>query len=50
MFLPPRVRLVLSAAITMASAIFVFGTAWAGTTGQLSGVIHDAKTGEPIYE
>jgi outer membrane receptor protein involved in Fe transport len=32
----------------MASAIFVFGTAWAGTTGQLSGVIHDAKTGEPV--
>ncbi|HYQ89490.1 MAG TPA: TonB-dependent receptor, partial [Candidatus Binatia bacterium] len=48
MFLPPRVRLVLSAAITVASAIFVFGTAWAGTTGQLSGVIHDAKTGEPV--
>jgi outer membrane receptor protein involved in Fe transport len=48
MFSRPRVRVVLGAAIIVASAIFVFGTAWAGTTGQLSGVIHDAKTGEPI--
>jgi len=40
--------LVLGAAIIMAGAIFVFGTALAGTTGQLSGVVHDAKTGEPV--
>jgi len=40
--------LVLGAAVLLASAIFVFGTSWAGTTGQLSGVVHDAKTGEPV--
>jgi outer membrane receptor protein involved in Fe transport len=48
MFLRPRDRLALGAAIIMAGAVFVFGTGWAGTTGQLSGVIHDAKTGEPV--
>ncbi len=48
MFLRPRDRLVLGAAVIMASAVFIFGTAWAGTTGQLSGVVHDAKTGEPV--
>jgi outer membrane receptor protein involved in Fe transport len=48
MFLRPRDRLVLGAAGIMASAVFIFGTAWAGTTGQLSGVVHDAKTGEPV--
>jgi len=48
MFLRPRDGLVLGAAMLLASAIFIFGTAWAGTTGQLSGVVHDAKTGEPI--
>ena len=48
MFLRPRNEVVLGAAIIVAGAIFLFGSAWAGTTGQLSGVIHDAKTGEPI--
>src|SRR3989442_7835574 len=48
MFLRPRDRLVLGAAVILASAIFVLGTAWAGTTGQLSGVVRDAKTGEPV--
>ena len=47
MFLRPR-GLVLGAAGVLVSAVFVFGSAWAGTTGQLSGVVHDAKTGEPI--
>ena len=46
--LRPRLRVVLGAAILLASAVFVFGTARAGTTGQLSGVVHDAKTGEPV--
>jgi len=32
----------------MASAVFIFGTAFAGTTGQLAGVVLDAKTGEPV--
>jgi len=44
----PRYGVLLGAAFVLAGAVFVFGTAWAGTTGQLSGVIHDAKTGEPI--
>ena len=44
----PRFKVVLGAAILLACAIFVFGTAWAGTTGQLSGVVRDAKTGEPV--
>jgi len=48
MFLRPRDKVVLGAAIVLASAIFALGTAWAGTTGQLSGVVHDAKTGEPV--
>lgn len=48
MFLRPRMSLVLGAAVLLASAVFVFGTSWAGTTGQLSGVVHDAKTGEPV--
>src|SRR5258706_8490935 len=48
MLLRPRNEVVLGAAIIVAGAIFLFGSAWAGTTGQLSGVIHDAKTGEPI--
>jgi outer membrane receptor protein involved in Fe transport len=48
MFLRPRDGLVLGAALVMAGAIFSFGTAWAGTTGQLSGVVKDAKTGEPV--
>src|SRR5437867_9054635 len=46
--LRPRVQLVLGAAILLASAVFVFGTAWAGTTGQLSGVVRDAKTSEAV--
>ena len=48
MLLRPRDGLVLGAAIVMAGAIFFSGAAWAGTTGQLSGVVHDAKTGEPV--
>src|SRR4051812_19556140 len=43
-----RPRSVLGAALVLASAVFLFGTAWSGTTGQLSGVVRDAKTGEPI--
>jgi outer membrane receptor protein involved in Fe transport len=48
MYFRPRVRVVLGAAVLLAGAVFVFGTARAGTTGQLSGTVHDAKTGEPI--
>lgn len=48
MFVRPRYEVVLGAALVLVSAVFLFGTAWAGTTGQLSGVVHDAKTGEPI--
>ena len=44
----PRKRVVLGAAVLLASATFVFGTSWAGTTGQLSGVVRDAKTNEPV--
>jgi outer membrane receptor protein involved in Fe transport len=44
----PRIRAFSGAAIALAGAIFIAGTAWAGTTGQLSGVVHDAKTGEPV--
>ena len=44
----PRKRVVLGAAIVLASAVFIFGTSWAGTTGQLSGVVRDAKTNEPV--
>src|SRR3990172_4485794 len=46
--LRPRVRVILGAAIVLASAVFIFGTLWAGTTGQLAGVISDSKTGEPV--
>jgi outer membrane receptor protein involved in Fe transport len=35
-------------ATIVACAFFVFGSAWAGTTGQISGTVRDARTGEPI--
>ena len=44
----PRIRAFLGAAIALAGAIFIAGPVWAGTTGQLSGVVHDAKTGEAL--
>ena len=46
--LRPRTRWLLGVATLVVCAIFVFGTALAGTTGQISGTVRDAKTGEPI--
>ena len=34
--------------MSMAVAVFVFGVAWAGTTGQISGTVRDGKSGEPL--
>ena len=48
MFLRRHEKLALGAATFLAGAVLVFGTGWAGTTGQLSGVVKDAKTGEPV--
>jgi outer membrane receptor protein involved in Fe transport len=36
------------ASLFLASAVFVFGAAWAGTTGQISGTVRDTKSGEPL--
>jgi hypothetical protein len=45
----PRTRQRLGVAgILWATALFVFGPAWAGTTGQISGTVRDAASGEPI--
>lgn len=44
----PRVKAVWGAAILLACAVVVSGVAWAGTTGQLSGVVRDSKTGEAV--
>ncbi len=46
--LRPCTKVSLGAAVFLAGAVFIFGTAWSGTTGQLSGVVRDAKTGEPV--
>ena len=34
--------------MSMAVAVFVFGVAWAGTTGQISGTVRDGKSGDPL--
>jgi outer membrane receptor protein involved in Fe transport len=45
----PRTHLLLGVAtLIVAGAIFVAPDALAGTTGQISGVVRDSKTGEPI--
>lgn len=45
----PRTLLLLGVAtLIVVGAIFVSPNAIAGTTGQISGVVHDAKTNEPI--
>ena len=44
-----RTRRRYGVATLVACAIFIFGSiSWAGTTGQISGTVRDAKTGEPI--
>jgi outer membrane receptor protein involved in Fe transport len=44
----PRRQGILGAAVGLVCVLVTFGTARAGTTGQLQGTIRDAKTGEPI--
>ncbi len=44
----PRMRWVLGVATSVGSALLFIGAAWAGTTGQISGTVRDAGTGEPI--
>jgi len=44
----PRMKVVLGAAITVACAVLLSGAASAGTTGQLSGVVRDSKSGEAV--
>ena len=36
------------ATMVVVCAVFVFGTAWGGTTGGIQGTVRDAATGEPI--
>jgi outer membrane receptor protein involved in Fe transport len=45
----PRMRRRLGVVtVIVACALFVFGESLAGTTGGISGIVRDAKTGEPI--
>ena len=46
--LRPRTRWLFGVTTLVVCAIFISGTAVAGTTGQISGTVRDAKTGEPI--
>ncbi|HEU4725909.1 MAG TPA: TonB-dependent receptor [Candidatus Eisenbacteria bacterium] len=34
--------------MSMAVAVFISGVAWAGTTGQISGMVRDGKSGDPL--
>ncbi len=45
----PRTRRTVGVAMLfMAGAVFAFGAAWAGTTGQIAGTVLDGSTNEPL--